>query len=34
MREWARANGYQVPLRGRIPAEVLDAWQRATCACP
>jgi hypothetical protein len=30
IREWARANGYEVPERGRIPAAVRDAWQRAT----
>ena len=30
IREWARANGYDVPLRGRIPAAVRDAWERAT----
>ncbi|UQA92763.1 Lsr2 family DNA-binding protein [Streptomyces halobius] len=29
IREWARANGYEVPLRGRIPAAVLDAWEQA-----
>lgn len=26
IREWARKNGYQVSERGRIPAEVLDAY--------
>ncbi|MFI8239063.1 histone-like nucleoid-structuring protein Lsr2 [Streptomyces sp. NPDC085866] len=30
IRAWARANGYDVPLRGRIPAVVRDAWERAT----
>jgi hypothetical protein len=30
IREWARANGYEVPFRGRIPAAVRDAWERAT----
>ncbi|MGW3123959.1 Lsr2 family DNA-binding protein [Streptomyces sp. NPDC001107] len=30
IREWARANGYDVPLRGRIPAAVRDAWEQAT----
>ncbi|MEU0414491.1 histone-like nucleoid-structuring protein Lsr2 [Streptomyces griseorubiginosus] len=30
IREWARANGYEVPDRGRIPAAVREAWQRAT----
>ncbi|MFD8637777.1 histone-like nucleoid-structuring protein Lsr2 [Streptomyces sp. NPDC059533] len=32
IREWARANGHQVPLRGRIPAEILDAWERSNPA--
>ena len=26
IREWARKNGFQVSERGRIPAEVLDAY--------
>ncbi|MGW6905841.1 Lsr2 family DNA-binding protein [Streptomyces sp. NPDC054940] len=30
IREWARANGYDIPLRGRIPAVVRDAWEQAT----
>lgn len=30
IREWARAKGYEVPFRGRIPAEVREAWERAT----
>nr|WP_202478366.1 histone-like nucleoid-structuring protein Lsr2 [Streptomyces sp. SID5470] len=30
IRAWARANGYDVPDRGRIPAAIRDAWQRAT----
>ncbi|MDQ0946051.1 histone-like nucleoid-structuring protein Lsr2 [Streptomyces sp. V1I1] len=30
VRAWARANGYQVPDRGRIPADVLTAWEQAT----
>ncbi|MFJ2746681.1 histone-like nucleoid-structuring protein Lsr2 [Streptomyces sp. NPDC087297] len=29
IRAWARANGYQVRPHGRIPADVLDAWERA-----
>ncbi|WP_434403269.1 Lsr2 family DNA-binding protein [Streptomyces sp. NBC_01353] len=29
MRTWARANGYEVPDRGRVPHEILDAWQQA-----
>lgn len=30
IRTWARANGYAAPFRGRIPAAVRDAWERAT----
>ncbi|MGW3208989.1 Lsr2 family DNA-binding protein [Streptomyces sp. NPDC001135] len=29
IRNWARANGYEVPMRGRIPAEVRQAWEQA-----
>ncbi|MCP9988269.1 Lsr2 family protein [Streptomyces sudanensis] len=29
MRAWARDNGYDVPMRGRIPREILDAWEQA-----
>lgn len=29
IRAWARANGYDVPFRGRVPAAVRDAWERA-----
>lgn len=29
IREWARANGYQVNERGRIPAEVRNAYEAA-----
>ncbi|MEU1800422.1 histone-like nucleoid-structuring protein Lsr2 [Streptomyces sp. NPDC019937] len=29
IREWGRANGYKVPFRGRVPAEVREAWERA-----
>jgi hypothetical protein len=29
IREWARENGYQVSDRGRIPGNVLDAFQAA-----
>jgi len=29
IREWARANGYTVSDRGRIPAEVIEAYQKA-----
>ncbi|MHB1535241.1 MAG: histone-like nucleoid-structuring protein Lsr2 [Acidimicrobiales bacterium] len=28
IRSWARANGYQVSDRGRIPAEVRQAWEK------
>ncbi|MGW6771658.1 Lsr2 family DNA-binding protein [Streptomyces sp. NPDC055037] len=30
IREWARANGYEVADRGRITAEIREAWERAT----
>lgn len=29
VREWARANGYDVPERGRIPSEVRQAYDAA-----
>ncbi|MGW5779857.1 Lsr2 family DNA-binding protein [Streptomyces sp. NPDC003863] len=29
IRAWARGHGYEVPDRGRIPVEILDAWQQA-----
>ena len=29
IREWARKSGYEVARRGRIPAEVLDAYRAA-----
>lgn len=29
IREWANANGMQVPERGRIPADVRDAYRQA-----
>ena len=29
IRDWARAQGHQVSSRGRIPAEIVDAYQRA-----
>ncbi|MEU9108105.1 histone-like nucleoid-structuring protein Lsr2 [Streptomyces xanthophaeus] len=32
IRAWARANGYQVPQHGRIPADVLNAWEQANPA--
>lgn len=30
VREWARANGYQVSDRGRVPADVKAAYEAAT----
>ncbi|MGE7386891.1 Lsr2 family DNA-binding protein [Streptomyces sp. NPDC004126] len=29
IRAWARANGYDVPARGRVPAEIRRAWEEA-----
>ncbi len=29
IREWATANGYQVPARGRLPKDITVAWERA-----
>ncbi|WP_050799895.1 Lsr2 family DNA-binding protein [Streptomyces himastatinicus] len=29
IREWGRAQGYDVPFRGRVPLVVLEAWERA-----
>ncbi|MEU2931063.1 histone-like nucleoid-structuring protein Lsr2 [Streptomyces sp. NPDC007251] len=29
IREWARANGYDLPPRGRVPAAIIDAWIQA-----
>jgi hypothetical protein len=29
IREWARQNGYDVPARGRVSAEVRSAWEAA-----
>ncbi|EFL23831.1 conserved hypothetical protein [Streptomyces himastatinicus ATCC 53653] len=29
VREWGRAQGYDVPFRGRVPAEVREAYDRA-----
>ena len=29
IREWAKKNGHSVSNRGRLPAEVLQAWQTA-----
>jgi hypothetical protein len=30
IREWARRNGHKVSTRGRIPAEIIDAFHAAT----
>ncbi|MFE2562053.1 histone-like nucleoid-structuring protein Lsr2 [Streptomyces sp. NPDC059352] len=30
IRAWASDHGYEVPVRGRIPVEILDAWQQAS----
>ncbi|WP_369148050.1 histone-like nucleoid-structuring protein Lsr2 [Streptomyces sp. R44] len=30
LRAWARAQGFEVPDRGRVPSEVRRAWERAT----
>ena len=32
IREWAKKNGYKVSDRGRLPAEVVQAWQSAQAA--
>lgn len=29
IREWAEKNGYKTSARGRIPASVMEAWERA-----
>lgn len=29
IREWARSNGYKVGEKGRIPADILSAWEAA-----
>jgi len=29
IREWARENGYDCPVKGRIPQAVIDAWNAA-----
>ncbi|MFG2815846.1 histone-like nucleoid-structuring protein Lsr2 [Streptomyces sp. NPDC048410] len=28
IRDWANANGYDLPERGRIPSEIIDAWKQ------
>ncbi|MEU6624991.1 hypothetical protein ABZ926_30075 [Streptomyces litmocidini] len=30
LRAWGRAQGFAVPDRGRLPSELLRAWERAT----
>ncbi|MGW4700021.1 Lsr2 family DNA-binding protein [Streptomyces sp. NPDC004285] len=30
LRAWGRARGIEVPDRGRLPGELLRAWERAT----
>jgi hypothetical protein len=30
IREWARRNGHNVSMRGRIPADIIDAFHAAT----
>ncbi|MDQ3765081.1 MAG: Lsr2 family protein [Actinomycetota bacterium] len=32
IREWAKKNGHNVSARGRLPTEVLQAWQSAQAA--
>ncbi|WP_329579836.1 Lsr2 family DNA-binding protein [Streptomyces sp. NBC_01361] len=32
IRSWARDNGYNVPVRGRIPAAIITAWREANSA--
>jgi len=32
IREWAKKNGHNVSDRGRLPAEVLQAWDKAQAA--
>jgi hypothetical protein len=34
IREWAKKNGYQVRDRGRLPAEVLQAWESTQSGTP
>jgi hypothetical protein len=29
IREWARSNGYKIGEKGRIPADILSAWESA-----
>ncbi|WP_040816333.1 histone-like nucleoid-structuring protein Lsr2 [Nocardia concava] len=32
IREWARANGFDVSTRGRVPVEVMEAYDKANAA--
>ncbi len=32
IREWARTNGYDVNDRGRVPAEIREAYEKASAA--
>ena len=34
IREWAKKNGHNVSDRGRLPAEVVQAWETAQAARP
>ena len=34
IREWAKKNGYQVSDRGRLPGEVLQAWETTQAGTP
>lgn len=34
MRRWARENGYEISDRGRIPKEIMDAYQEALAVKP
>jgi hypothetical protein len=34
IREWAKKNGHNVSNRGRLPAEVVQAWETAQAARP
>lgn len=29
VRTWARAHGYDLPERGRVPADIIDAWKKS-----
>jgi DNA polymerase III subunit epsilon len=34
VRQWARTNGYEVGDRGRLPREILDAYNSTDQPCP